>query len=262
MSTFRRYSSRELIRIEQKLQRDLDAGKPSQYEVIVDNLKVISRTDDIEPFRELDDYVDPETTYEIAIRIFSGNSQRNVPICLFIPENRPLEVPGAGLSGLDNRLEERLAQERLKWEHEQLRRDHDKLERACEDKDRKIEKLEDEIAEYQKRPGFFDGFNIKDAIGTVGALAGGGANQNGPYLNGAETYEDDYQLLDEDEQTIVQLNEHDRSDLALVRALKEKFSHEQRDDFTDIVTLLSQQPELIKTTLEHLQHFQSQPQNL
>ena len=170
MSTYRRYSTRELIRIEQKLQRDLDAGKPSQYEVIVDNLKVISRTDDIEPFRELEEYVDPETTYEIAIRIFSGSSQRNRPICLFIPENRPHEVGNVGLSGLDNRLEERLAQERLKWEHEQLRRDHDKLERICEEKDRKIEKLEDDIAEFQKRPGFFDGFNIKDAIGASEAV--------------------------------------------------------------------------------------------
>jgi hypothetical protein len=95
------------------------------YEIFVDNLKVVERTNDPEEFDSYADFLQ-DSTKEIRILIYTCSAKAPKLMTKYIFKLKPDEQKKEpGLSGTEvvDRIKEAISTERQKWEMEQLRKD-------------------------------------------------------------------------------------------------------------------------------------------
>lgn len=187
------FSLDQLQRIENNLLEFLDKGEPKDYDVRIDGLKVIPRTSDPEPFSDILDHIDQKTRL-VCVRLFTGRSKHYDQIDLVVEANMPKKADQLTLEGIESRWNEKLANERLRWDHDFLKREKEKLEKELEGKKATVKELEDEVEKYKKRARMLEGVGLKDLIGlATGKRAGGGAGLAAPP---AEAAPGDYQIIE------------------------------------------------------------------
>lgn len=144
---------RELNRFERLLNQDAAGGRPTQYEVRLDGLPVIRRTDDPARFAGVLDDIDLNGTKAVEVRLYQGDSQHNHRHLILLERNsaaRP--APEAQpLAGLEERFEARLREQRAAWEHEQLLRDHKALQAEHDELREYADDIEAELREYRAK---------------------------------------------------------------------------------------------------------------
>lgn len=132
-----RYSATRVDKIYQLLKNEAENGSAKEYDVKVDELKVVSRTNDPERFYSHEDFVLAETQ-SISINIYDGGSHRCTRYHLMLKEEeQPQE-----LSGIEKAINTRMNQERTKWEYERLKKENEDLRQRlheCEDYQNRLE---------------------------------------------------------------------------------------------------------------------------
>jgi hypothetical protein len=148
-----KYSSNRINMLHQILVNDKEQGCSRDFDIKVDELKVVQRTNDPERFFLHEEFVQPETTC-ITINIYDGSSRRCTKYQLYFGE---IQNNGITLSGIENTIQEKIGAERKNWEFDQLKKDKEEQAKQLVEAEEYIEQLEESLsnvrAEYDEVRG-------------------------------------------------------------------------------------------------------------
>ena len=177
--TKEKYSEKRITTIYQLMLNEKEAGHPKDYDIIVDDLKVVSRTNDTENFYNHEDFIQ-EDTKSVTISLYIGNSRRYTRYILQLKEEEPTQQKT--LAGIEKSVDEKLAQARSNWEYDQLKKDYEELEEKLEESEEYAEQLKNEVDHLKSENEKNKSSNkITD---TVISLAGIYLSKNPNALNG------------------------------------------------------------------------------
>lgn len=148
-----KYSSNRINMLHQILVNDHEQGYPRDFDIKVDELKVVQRTNDPERFFLHEEFVQPGTAC-ITINIYDGSSRRCTKYQLYFGE---IQNNGMTLSGIENTIQEKIGAERKSWEFDQLKKDKEEQAKQLAEAEEYIEQLEESLsnvkAEYDEVKG-------------------------------------------------------------------------------------------------------------
>jgi hypothetical protein len=157
-------------------------GSPRSFEVYVDEMKVVDRSDNPEDFDTYQDFMDEDTKYIRIIIYYSLNSPRNEQY--FFELNPSKSKPFSGeLSGfeLETKIDEKLIVERSKWETEQRQKEQAKeiqeLKAKLTDAEEYITTLENSVEDLKT-----NGTKAKAGWGEIASVALEGIIRRNPQL--------------------------------------------------------------------------------
>ena len=103
-----KYSGARINLLYQLLQSDYEDGRPREYDISVDDLKVVRRTTDPEKFFSHEDFIAEETKY-LTITLYEGTSKRNTRYVYYLKEGA--EEEKATLSGIEQTMNDKMQQQ-------------------------------------------------------------------------------------------------------------------------------------------------------
>lgn len=172
-----KYVGAKINLLYQLLQSDYEDGRPREYDISVDDLKVVRRTIDPEKFFSHEDFISGETKY-VTITLYEGTSKRNTRHVYYLKEGA--EEEKATLSGIGQTINEKLLAQRRQWDFEQLQKENEELKEQVDDQDDYIEKLQSMLEEEKQRK-----VSIQDNWGkTISVALEGFVRRNPQMLNG------------------------------------------------------------------------------
>ena len=133
-----KYTAQKINLLFQLLQSDHEDGRPREYDICVDDLKVVRRTTDPEKFFAHEDFINEETNY-ITITLYEGTSKRNTR---YVYSMKDKEEEKSGLSGIEQTVNDKINAQRKEWDFEQLQKENEDLKGELEEQNEYIEKLE------------------------------------------------------------------------------------------------------------------------
>lgn len=142
-----KYDQFKIERLKNFLEDMAGKGQPRYYEIYVDSLKVVPKTDDAKEFDNYERYMD-ENTEKVRIVIYgSALSPRNDQYCFLVQQ--PKQDTGLnGLGEVENIIQEKLAARDREYEltrlREELQKTKEQLEEAEEYADTLLSQLEQE----------------------------------------------------------------------------------------------------------------------
>lgn len=158
-----KYNANRINLLYQMLLNDKEQGQPREYDIKVDDLKIVQRTNDPERFHMHEEFVQPETK-NITINIYDGNSRRCTKYQLWFNEIENNTSPT--LAGIENSISEKISSERKQWEHEQLKKERETLQQQLTEAEEYIEQLESRLEEEKDKK-----IKLKDNIGDIASQA-------------------------------------------------------------------------------------------
>lgn len=267
------YSSEQTGQLRQLLQNHFRAGKPLDYEILVDKLKVIPRTNNPEQFDEYEDFV-TEDTKSITIIIYEGNSKRNSRNIFTLKEEKTAEA--AQLSGIEieNMVKEKFQKEKKEWEYNLLVKEKDEIKSQLEEAEEYIEQLENKIQEIAESKSQFsqkwgdiasialEGIIRRNAhkianFPGASALAGIFADDT-PVAEPSETTEGEasYERVSNEEENII--SEEDQTKISFVNQLEENLNDEEFAQLMNIIKFLFENTQTLKPTIEFLKKIKEE----
>lgn len=160
------YSSARVNLIYQLLKNEAEAGHPKDFDVRVDDLKVISRNTDPEKFHNHEEFVLPDTK-SITINIYDGKSNRCNRYQLMLSAEAPSNEE---LSGIERSMDARITQERKKWEYDQLKKDYEDCVQRLRECEEHAEDLKEQVAQLENEKNNNSGQIKHSLINLAGEL--------------------------------------------------------------------------------------------
>jgi hypothetical protein len=276
--TTEKYDPVRIERIRNYLESSTEKGKPKFFEIFVDNLKAVDKTDDIACFDEYKMYMD-ENTQMIKILIYTSteNCPRNDKF-IFSVRNPQEEKRQEQLNGIDfqNKIDLAIQQERDRTQLLQLQKEltatKTQLEEAEEYGETLQEKYEELKAEFkqfkEKRIGLSEmntgrlvGFMTNYFIKTYPSLAqkvpvlstlsgfltddAESPEQLGDVLNNSPECSVSFSKKNEDSTNTPDNDSEAKYKLAFFKEMEEAFSIEQLQQVCEIIKGLQAQPDQI-----------------
>ena len=284
-NTIATYDPAKVERLKHLLSSLQEKGKAKFYEIFVDNLKVVEKTDDATEFETYLDYLDNDTQ-EIKIVIYNtGNSPRNDQYTFELkPKEKEKSISkqqSSALSGLDieNRIDEKIQTERRKWDMELLRKENEELKLKIQDAEEFMDKLQqaydEEKAKKQKLGGIDMGELASVALEGlirrnthfISKIPGGEAlagiieadNQEKMKMLTAPQEEIAASFKKKEQAPII--NKEDEERLQVLRMMEQHFSEEQLKEVWNILQKLSLDHTLIRPVLDLLEPQKEQELN-
>lgn len=119
-------------------------GQSKPYEIFVDNLKVVPKTEDPKDFDSYEFYMN-EDTEKIRILIYNSNlSPRNDQYCFYVQQNKQ-EKPANGLGDLDGIIQEKLNARDKEYELNRLKVELEEAKQQLEEAEEYADKLEQQL---------------------------------------------------------------------------------------------------------------------
>lgn len=150
-NTIQPYTTEKILKFKRAIEKQHEKGNPPYYEIFVDGLKVIKRTNDFSEFDGYEEFVDDDTN-EVLILLYSehATSPRNTKHRFIVkekkqePEKPQIVQQVQTMNGLDfeSRMKELLEKERLQNRVNQL-------EEKLAERDKKIADAEDYMGKMQ-----------------------------------------------------------------------------------------------------------------
>ena len=123
-------------------------GQAKPYEIFVDNLKVVPKTEDPKDFESYEYYMN-EDTEKIRILIYNSNlSPRNDQYSFLVQKNRQ-DKNLNGLGEIDNIIQEKLTARDKEYELNAIKEELDKTKKLLEESEEYAEQLETELEEVK-----------------------------------------------------------------------------------------------------------------
>ncbi len=259
--TTEKYSQAKIDSIANLLAVNEEQGTSIDYEVFVDTLKVIPRTDSAGRFESYTDFVNADTK-SITIILYNGQSNRNDKYIFRLKE----ENNGLQGLGMDERIHEKLSTERQKWEFEQLETKSQKLQKELKEAGEYIDELEETIVKLRNRKFHLGSINL----GELGSVMLEGFIRRNPHLLSklpggealAGVIEEDNESLDAEapdsevevvSKTSPSVTGQEREYIDLLARIRKVFSEQDFIQVMHILDALSQNPALIMEMLDVLQ---------
>lgn len=141
-----KYDQLKIDKLKHFLQEMASKGQPRPYEIFVDALKVVPKTEDPKEFDNYEYYMN-EDTEKIRILIYNSNlSPRNDQYCFYIEQNKP-EKPLNGHGDLDGIIQEKLNARDKEYEMNRLKDELEETKKQLEEAEEYNETLEQQLAE-------------------------------------------------------------------------------------------------------------------
>jgi len=166
-----KYNPARIQLLYQMLANSQQQGHPREYDIKVDELKVVQRTNDPEQFFCHEEFILPDTE-NITITFYEGTSNRNSRHVFLLNESQKETSIDAqtSLNGIEKILEEKMDKERQKWDMELLRKENESLKLKLDEAEEYNDQLETEITTLKDKK-FETGKNIGAVVsGALEAL--------------------------------------------------------------------------------------------
>ena len=140
-----KYDNSKVGLLKQLLLNNEQSGKPTEYEIKVDNLKIVPRTADASQFKLLEESIDADTK-AITITLYEGQGRSSDKHIFYFKEANPTE-PVATLSGLDvdKKVNEKMEAYKKQMEYEKLEEKNKELAKQLSDAEEYIGELEGKL---------------------------------------------------------------------------------------------------------------------
>jgi hypothetical protein len=259
-------------------------GEEKHFEVYVNDVKVVPRTNKIEQIDDHKAYLE-DTTETVKVFVYNTeNSNRYLQFIFFIEKKKPIEQTEhiatpqqpQGLSGieLENRISERLtaalAQERERWQNDLMKREFETCKKDLADAEEYIEDLEKQLSHYKSKKLHWGDVNLGDVASVIvegmvkrnphwvaklpggDALAGLIANEATTENATAEVVENEV-VFKKKTPAEDGLSEEVKAQLGFLKQLETHFNQEQLDKIMLILQSFVEKPNTIETVFELLE---------
>lgn len=134
-----KYDPEQLQKLASLVRIYKEKDQPFDYEIVVDGLKVVRRTNDPEMFFLFENFITGETK-NIEVIFYNGNSNVNEKRIFTFVE----ETSDKGLSGVevDARIQEQVEKQKKEWEHGRLVEENKELKQEVDELEKEVERLE------------------------------------------------------------------------------------------------------------------------
>lgn len=278
---FDKFDQQKIDRLKNHLESMAMKGTPKFYEIFVDGLKAVPKTDEPKEFEGYEDYMTPETCQVKIVIYCSGASPRNDQYVYSMKAKSNEEALDFGLNGITiksfttNELKQmRLQRDQrgvFNAEIKDLNAELDGLYKELDEKKAYIERLEKAVEIAKANGNKIGGVHVGEMF-SVAAESFFKRNASKiekslgvEGLSGFFTEEDDSKTenktLPETEVTLkkknssdsnTELSEQDKSFIALFREMQKHFSQSEFDQIIEIVEKLSKDKSKIKLILDLL----------
>lgn len=274
------YDQLKIDKLKLYLQTQVDRGAARYFEIFVDNLKAVHKTNDINEFDSFEDYM-TEDTERIRILVYTSNptSPRNDQYVYKMKksEEQKVIVQAPALSGIEieSRIEEKLQTHRDRWEHEALLKELEQTKQQLKESEEYAEKLVAELNIFRSKKLHWGNVNL----GELASVVVEGIVRRNPQmvakLPGGETLagiiEDDNReranpttqvsegtkvsfkmKSDEDEKEKIILTEEEKGYLNFMRGIADSFEDEEIIILTQVINKLEDDTTQLKPVAELL----------
>lgn len=263
------YDQLKIDKLKHFLEAQAQRGQAKPFEIFVDNLKVVPKTEDPKEFDSYEFYMN-EDTEKVRILIYNSNlSPRNDQYCFMVQKNMNGSKSLNGLGEIEGIIQEKLAARDREHEMNKLREELETTKQELEETEEYAEKLEKEI-EYLKENKFKLG-NIN--IGELASVALEGMVRRNPQfltkipgigdgLAGIieQDNRDKEKLLSQpatsdtkvsfEKEITPEITEEEKRHLVYLRKLEQTFNREQAEMFNAVIHAMVEEPTIIPTILD------------
>lgn len=245
------YHPDKIERIRRKLEQAIMQGKPEYFAIEVDELMVVSPTNDLEVFDTYLNFLDDHAR-QLCIDLYGQNpDNKNGQRFIYdLPKNSKEE--NESLKGID--IDERIAAAQERWEAAQLKEKYSEIFQKLSEAEEYITKLEDQLITYKMQQSSSSGKGFEDIAKAVGGLFGGHSDLLSKFspadnLSGTSKKQGEASFK---KKTEVPLDEEDRNCMLVLKDMKKNFDPEQLHAVFHILQALMNKPEDIITVAELL----------
>lgn len=276
------YNDVKLAQFKMWLHDMADKNEGKYFEVYVDDVKIVPRTNRIDALDDHKVYLDDSTD---TIKVFTyntENSNRYQQFTFFLEKKKPLETiihapspQQQGLSGLElenkinERLNQSLMQERERWQTDLLKRDYDACKKQLAEAEEYIDDLEDQLNKFKGKKLHWGDVNLGDVASVivegmvkrnphwVAKLPGGDAlagliakESNG---TSEQTEPEAEMVFRKKSGSDSELSDEMKAQLGFLKQLETHFSQEQLDKIMLILQSFAEEPKHIQTVYDLLE---------
>ncbi len=267
------YDQLKIDKLKLYLQTQADRNAARYYEIYVDNLKAVHKTNDTQEFDSYEDYM-TEDTDRIRILVYSTNSQspRNDQYVYRMKkqDEQKTIVQQQGLSGIEmeNRMEEKLQTHRERWEHEALVKELQETKQQLKESEEYAEKLAAELQEYRGKKLHWGNVNLGELASVVvegivrrnpqmvAKLPGGealaGIIEQDNKERGTTTPTQETEVSFKKKSDTPELTAEEKGYLNFMRGIAESFDDEEIVILTQVITKLEEDTTQLKPVAELL----------
>lgn len=143
-------------------------GCPRPFEIFVDELKVVSRTEDVAKFDNYEKYMRPDTVY-VLVKLYHNSSPNNDQYYYYLREEA---TAPDGLSGVERIVNQRLEERDREYQINRLTEDLEKARQDLTEAEEYAEMLEEQIEQLKNDKGYLGKINLGEiAANTLTVLA-------------------------------------------------------------------------------------------
>lgn len=276
------YNDVKLAQFKMWLHDMADKNEGKYFEVYVDDVKIVPRTNRVDAIDDHKVYLDDSTETVKVFTYNTENSNRYQQFTFFLEKKKPMETMvhsstsvTQGLSGieLENKINERLnqslMQERERWQTDLLKRDYESCKKQLTEAEEYIDELEDQLNKLKGKKLHWGDVNLGDVASVivegmvkrnphwVAKLPGGDALAG---LIAKESNGITEQLEPETEMVFrkksaseSELSEEMKAQLGFLKQLEAHFSQEQLDRIMQILQAFAEEPKQIQVVYELLE---------
>jgi hypothetical protein len=275
--TIENYDPLKIDKIKLHLQSQAEKGNSRFYEIFVDNLKAVHKTNDVADFDSYEDYM-TEDTEKIRILIYSSsstsprNDQYTYRMKKTIESKNEAVTPTLNGLEIEARIEEKLQGHRERWEHEQLRKELEQTKKQLEEAESYSDKLEAELLQFRSKKMHFGNVNLGELASVVvegfvrrnpqilakipGAegLAGVIEQDNKDKANASQQppVESTASFKKAEDETAEVLTEEEKGYLQFMKGIAENFDQQEITILTQIIIKLEEDTTQLKPVAELL----------
>jgi len=273
------YHHTKIERIKNILTRYAESGTPKFFEIIVDGIKVIPKTDKVEEFDAHQNFIDGDTK-SIEIKIHYGTSNNNDQYIYLLEEEKeqekqPQTLAGMSAEELQSKIKESIDVEKEKWRQQQIEQEYGNLKTAHQQLQQEHEALKKKLTETENGNHLKFGQIASVALEEVArrntkiikqlpggeTLAGFIEKDNKEQeAKSLETVPETEASFTRKEATAKEITEEEQQLFLFSKQLVERFK-EQLPNVIHIINLLADAPVLITTVEELLKENQQQIKN-
>lgn len=140
------YDQLKIDKLKHFLEEMAAKGHARPFEIFVDNLKIVPKTDDPKEFDNYEYYMN-EDTEKVRILIYNSNlSPRNDQYCFYVQKHKQ-EKPLNGLGEIDAIVQEKLSARDKEFELNQLKKELEETKQQLEEAEDYADQLEQQLEE-------------------------------------------------------------------------------------------------------------------
>jgi hypothetical protein len=165
------YSEGRVSMMYELLKKEAGNNAPKDYDISIDELKVVSRNNDPERFYDFEEFILPESK-NITINIHE-KSHRCLRYILLLKQEDPTTEE---LSGIERSIVTKMQQEKAKWTHKQLEDDYNELFQKLKECEEYSRQLQDKVNTLEAEKGKTSGQLTSAIVGLAGAYLSSNPN--------------------------------------------------------------------------------------